>query len=133
MPEELQKRPIALKRIPSVIEGILAIESELTFESLDAEARKALSRYLGQKITSPWDISFSQLGGLLVLVQGHWDIKCPNKKCATKREFRKLDLKMQELAVVEQDAVCGFDWVYAPLAFHICRICGTIQGNFRCS
>lgn len=40
---------------------------------------------------------------------------------------------MKELAVFEQDAAHGFQWVYAPVAYHICWCCGTIQGNFRCS
>jgi hypothetical protein len=132
-PMELPRQPICLTPLTSVIDGLVTLESELGLDALDASAQRQLSRFIGHKLDSSWDFVYSQFGGHPPMVQGHWDIKCPNHKCAGRRYEHDSAFNMKELAVVEKDGTTGFSWAYAPLAYHICRVCGTIQGNFRCS
>jgi hypothetical protein len=133
IPEELPRQPICLTPLTSTIDALVAIESELGLDALDTAAQRQLSRFIGHKLNSSWDFVYSQFGGQPPMVQGHWEIKCPNHKCAGRNREHDRAFNMKELAVVEKDGITGISWVYAPLAFHICRVCGTIQGNFRCS
>jgi hypothetical protein len=132
-PAELPRQPLCLTPLTSVVDGLVTLEIELGLDALDAAARRELTRFIGHKLNSPWDFLYSQFGGQPPMVQGHWDIKCPNHKCASRQYERDAAFHMKELAVVERDGLTGLSWVYAPLAFHICRVCHTIQGNFRCS
>lgn len=133
VPDELPRTPLQLTRIPTAIDALIDLEGEIGLDLFDEAARKMLSRYLGMQQTSTWDVPFSQFGGLPAMVQGHQDIQCPNPKCPSPKHQFDRGFHMKELAVVEKEFALGFEWVYAPLAYHICWVCGTIQGNFRCS
>jgi hypothetical protein len=131
VPPHLPRRPIALTRIPSIIDGLTSLE--IGFCDLDIAGQRTLSKYVGKKLHSDWDVVFSQFGGSPTLVQGHWDMNCPNPRCSGKKYEGNSAFQLKELAVIEQDCIDGFSWAYAPLAYHLCWVCGTIQGNFRCS
>lgn len=133
VPTELPRLPISLQRIPSAIDGLIVLENELGFDGLDTTAQKELSKFVGRQLDSAWDFVYSQFGGQPPMVQGHWDIPCPDPKCPGISYKSRPGFDMKELAVAESDCLTGFQWTYAPLAFHVCWICGTIQGNFRCS
>ncbi|MFN0016815.1 MAG: hypothetical protein ACKVP0_01070 [Pirellulaceae bacterium] len=128
VPAVLPRKPIALRRINSVIDGILSIAHELGFDVLDKAAQKLLLKFLDKDMSMSWGLGMSQFGGEPTFLQGHWEIICPN--CADKsRDFAFI---MKELAVVEEDCAAGFKWACAPLVYHVCRHCRTIQGDFQC-
>ncbi len=128
VPEVLPRLPIALGRINSVIDGLLSISHELGFGILDDPAQELLLKFLDKDMSMAWGLGLSQFGGEPTFLQGHQEITCPH--CADKsRDFAFL---MKELAVVEEDCSAGFKWAGAPLVYHVCRTCGTIQGNFHC-
>lgn len=129
-PLELPRKSLSLSRIPSVIEGLMNLD--VSFDGLDEDAKRTMSLYLGKKLTGEWSWVLSQFGGAPSMAQGDWDITCPNNKCPGRKYEENPNFKMKKLAYVDYDAIAGFEWPRAPLAFHICWVCGTIQGNFRC-
>lgn len=81
VPEHLPRSAIQLDEIPPTIDDIINKESESGFDSLDSAEQDQLGTFLSKKVDSPWDLVFSQFGGLPVMVQGHWDIRCPKADC----------------------------------------------------
>jgi hypothetical protein len=137
-PLELEQRRIAFLKIPSIVDGILTLEDLVGFDRLDQDAVRELNRYYGRRISSTWDMPFSQIGGQPLMTQGHRQIVCPNQRCpASKLEHPygelQYDFLMKELAVIGRDCGSDFEKVYSQVAYHICCTCLTIHAQYRCS
>lgn len=135
VPAELPLKPLRLTPLPSAIDALMVLANEIDFEMLDASAQQQIAQFLGREVSMTSDFDISQFGGQLTLPQGQQENNCPNPRCPVKKLPYYLDgddFRMKELAVVQQEAVAGFKWVYAPIHYHVCWVCGTLQGNFAC-
>lgn len=138
LPSEFPRRPVQCEPIPSVVDGLLTLVDGIGFGALDEKAKRQVRRFYRRKIDSPWDLPFSQFGGQPKFVQGHWDITCPNPRCAASRievafDVRTRALLMKELAVVDGHGMPEIRSAYAQIAYHICCLCHAIHAQYRCS
>ena len=138
-PAELPRRGIKFESIPDDIEAQLTLTDDIGVAFLSRESLQQLSKYVGQEVTSPWDLPISQIGGLPLLVQGYRELVCPNPQCVgneLEHPYPSLQrsLLLKLLAVVcEHDSRLRENSQFAQIAFHMCRICFTIHAQYRCS
>jgi len=137
-PDEFQRQPLDLEPIPRDVANLLIVADEFAFDWLNSQERQRLSDYLGDRISSIWDIHLSQFGGRPVLTQGHREISCPNPACATHKMGHPMlrnekEFALKELAVIDVDAGFEMEANYAQIAFHICWKCHTVHARYRCS
>jgi hypothetical protein len=134
-PETLPSGPLDLEAIPTPVESLIVLAEQVGFDWLRHKDRAELALYFGSLLAAS-EHRRSQFGGLPVLLQGHWDIECPNGRCATHqwghpRWRRKRYYYMKELAVIDRDCDLGFDMQWAQIAFHICWACNTVHAQYR--
>jgi len=51
-PAQFQRKPITIEPIPTVVEGLIALAEDVGVQRLDDDARRKLSQYVGQEVTS---------------------------------------------------------------------------------
>jgi hypothetical protein len=135
---EVERRPIAMTRVPTTIDALLSLADVIGHDELDEGAKRTLDAYLGEKVTTDWDLPISQFGGTPLPNQGHRNRVCPNSKClASKLEHPYGDWEqsflMKEMALI--------DWKGEPilsehcfqLLYTVCPICFSIRAEYRCS
>ena len=138
-PAEFPRRGIKFEPIPDVIEALLSLTEDIGVAFLSRESLRLLSKYIGQEVTNPWTLPFSQFGGLPLLVQSHSELVCPNPECVgneLEHPYPSLQrsLLLKKLAVVcEHDSRLRENSQAAQIAFHMCRVCYSIHGQYRCS
>jgi hypothetical protein len=138
-PAELPRRGIKFEPIPDDIEALLSLTEEIGVTFLSRESLRHLSKYVGQEVTSPWELPISQFGGLPLLEQGYSELVCPNRECIgseLEHPYPSLQrsLLLKELAVVcEHDSRLRENSQAAQIAYYICRVCFTIHAEYRCS
>lgn len=138
-PAEFPRRAIKFEPIPDVIAALLTLTDDIGAAFLDRESLRLLSKYVGQEVTSPWDLPISQFGGLPLLVQGYRELVCPNPQCVgneLEHPYPSLQrsLLLKTLAVVcERDSRLRENSQSAQIAFHMCRVCLTVHAQYRCS
>jgi hypothetical protein len=131
VPEILPRRHLKLSKLPSLIDGLICLETSLS--EIDPSGLEFLSQYLGNKVEGACNLKLSQFGGSPRMIQGHMDhCRCINPKCRSQRYRSWPAFCVKEIAYVERDGLDGFEWAYAPLTFHICWVCGAIRGDFQC-
>jgi hypothetical protein len=137
-PRSFKKKRIAFEPIPDSVEGLLSLAEDADVMALSVKSRRILSRFVGQKITSSWDLPFSQIGGLPLFVQGSQEHICPNPKCVASKMFHPFvsshrEHLMKELAVITDDVQLSTKPFNAQIAVHVCKLCKTIHCEYRCS
>jgi hypothetical protein len=138
-PPQFARHGIKFEPIPDTIEALLTLTEEIGIAFFSRESLRLLSKYVGQKVTSQWDLPFSQFGGLPLFVQSDSELVCPNPECLgneLKHPYPSLQrsLLLKKLAVVcEHDSRLRENSQLAQIAFHMCRVCYAIHGQYRCS
>lgn len=137
-PSELPKRQIGFQTIPSTIDGLRTIAEVTGIDCLDAEGVSQLSDHYGVPVNLTCDLPYSQIGGGLILLQGHQNLTCPNRKCpASKLEHPFGDYVvhylMKELATIYIDAEPLLQEHYFQINYHICWVCFSIRAHYSCT
>jgi hypothetical protein len=138
VPAEFERRSIEFEQIPDVVDALMSWTDDIGFDSLDSRSGRILSKYIGTKVSSDWDLPISQFGGMPLFFQSHQEEVCPNPRCAATElehpySFSDRWLLMKELALVhEEDAKLREESQHTQIAFHICWLCQTVHAQYRC-
>jgi len=135
---KVERRSIALSPIPSTVDALLSLADVVGLDALDDSARKTLDAYLGEEVTSEWDLPISQLGGAPLAYQGHRNLVCPNPKCPANRlkhPYGELEVPflMKDLAMIHQTDEPVLAAHCFQLLYSVCGICFSIRAEYRCS
>ena len=137
-PEEVERRPISLSRIPSTIEALLSLSDVVGFDEFDKPAQTTLKQFFKTKIRSDGDLPISQFGGSPLVNQGHGNNVCPNLKCPASTlnhpygEMTAMFL-MKELALIHWKDEPALTQHCIQLLYSVCGICFSLQAEYRCS
>ncbi|MDB5335406.1 MAG: hypothetical protein JWN70_1025 [Planctomycetaceae bacterium] len=137
-PLEMPRRPIALQRIPSTLDALASLANVIGLNELDKPARVALDQSLSTKLSTDWDLPFSQFGGQPLVSPRRGDMVCPNPKCPANElthpygEMQRPYL-MKEMALIQwRDEPILAEHCFQLLYF-ICGICFSMRAEYRCS
>ena len=137
VPAELERAPIQIAPIPSDVDEITSLAIEEGEQELTDADWARLQAFFGVEESPLWEYAVSQFGGLPMFLQGEMESGCPDDRNCPSWHVQDAsecanDLLMKSLATVEEDPGLGIEWIYAPLAYEICWVCGAIQATFQC-
>lgn len=136
-PDVFPRRSICLDVIPRTVELAHIIARLPGFEWLNRDELEIISKFLGRKVENPWEMKYSQFGGVPRFDQSNEPTDCPNPDCRTLRMGRpffgdRRQYQMKDLAIVRYGLGLATDADCANVVFRICWDCHTIQANYEC-